>query len=245
MNFDRIIALRNNKTIYRDGDKAIKVFRRGYPKERVMREACYQCLARSLGLNVPEVYEVIETDGKTAIVSEFIGGRTLADIMRESPEKQREMLELLADINILINSKPAGIRRLEDHINDALQSLDIPAETADAVNGAGNAEGNAFLHGELVPENIIIADDGTPYVLDWVNACRGDAKFDYASAYLSFLMSGNEEAAQIYMETVCAKTNAKRDETEKWVLPAAVSLAGEKFGGERRYLLEYLKEAQK
>ena len=36
MKLDRIIAVRNNKTIYRDGDKCIKVFNEDYSKSDIL-----------------------------------------------------------------------------------------------------------------------------------------------------------------------------------------------------------------
>ena len=42
MKLDRIIAVRNNKTIYRDGDKCIKVFNEDYSKSDILNEALNQ-----------------------------------------------------------------------------------------------------------------------------------------------------------------------------------------------------------
>ena len=42
MNLDRVIAVRNNKTIYRDGDKCIKVFSPDFSKGDVLNEALNQ-----------------------------------------------------------------------------------------------------------------------------------------------------------------------------------------------------------
>ena len=42
MNLDRIIAVRNNKTVYRDGDRCLKVFNEGYSKADVLNEALNQ-----------------------------------------------------------------------------------------------------------------------------------------------------------------------------------------------------------
>ena len=39
MKLDRVIAVRNDKTIYRDGDKCIKVFGSSYSKADVLNEA--------------------------------------------------------------------------------------------------------------------------------------------------------------------------------------------------------------
>ena len=42
MNLDRIIAVRNAKTVYRDGDKCIKVFDETYSKADVLHEPLNQ-----------------------------------------------------------------------------------------------------------------------------------------------------------------------------------------------------------
>ena len=42
MNLDRVIAVRNNKTIYRDGDRCVKVFQKEYSKADVLNEALNQ-----------------------------------------------------------------------------------------------------------------------------------------------------------------------------------------------------------
>ena len=42
MKLDRVIAVRNNKTIYRDGDRCVKVFNEDYSKADVLNEALNQ-----------------------------------------------------------------------------------------------------------------------------------------------------------------------------------------------------------
>ena len=42
MNFDRIIAVRNDKTVFRDSDRCLKVFNDGYSKADVLNEALNQ-----------------------------------------------------------------------------------------------------------------------------------------------------------------------------------------------------------
>ena len=99
MNLDRVIAVRNNKTIYRDGDRCIKVFNEEYSKADVLNEALNQARIEETGLNSPKVLEVTMIDGKWAIVSEFIKGKTLSQLMEENPEKKAEYIELLVDLD--------------------------------------------------------------------------------------------------------------------------------------------------
>ena len=82
MNLDRVIAVRNNKTIYRDGDRCIKVFNAEYSKADILSEALNQARVEETGIKLPKVLEVTMIDGKWAIVSEYIKGKTLAQLMK-------------------------------------------------------------------------------------------------------------------------------------------------------------------
>ena len=50
---EKMIAVRNNKTVYRDGDKCIKVFNSDYSKADVLNEALNQARIEQTGLRVP------------------------------------------------------------------------------------------------------------------------------------------------------------------------------------------------
>ena len=52
MNFDRIIAVRNDKTVYRDSERCLKVFNSGYTKADVLNEALNQARVEETGLNI-------------------------------------------------------------------------------------------------------------------------------------------------------------------------------------------------
>ena len=98
MKLDRIIAVRNRKTIYRDGDRCLKVFDEGFSKADVLNEALNQARVEETGLNIPKIKEVTTVDGKWAIVSEFIKGETLERLITKNPEKADEYLDLFVDL---------------------------------------------------------------------------------------------------------------------------------------------------
>ena len=105
MKLDRVIAVRNNKTIYRDGDVCVKVFNDDYSKADVLNEALNQARIEETGLNIPKILEVTMVDDKWAIVSEYIKGKTLAQLMEEDSEKKDEYLELLVDLQLSVHAK--------------------------------------------------------------------------------------------------------------------------------------------
>jgi aminoglycoside phosphotransferase (APT) family kinase protein len=84
---------------------------------------------------------------------------------------------------------------------------------------------NSLCHGDFNPSNIIISSNNLPYVLDWSHAAVGDPLADCATTYLIFLMDGQTEIAEQYLEMYCNKTNTKHLSIKKWLpLVAASSL---------------------
>ena len=92
MKFEKVLAERKDKVIYKDGDKCIKVFDESYKKSDILNEALNQARVEETGLNIPKIHEVTKIDGKWAIVTDFIEGKTLAQLMEENPDKEDEYL---------------------------------------------------------------------------------------------------------------------------------------------------------
>ena len=55
MNLDRIIAVRNHKTVYRDGELCMKVFDETYSKADILAEALNQARVEETGLAIPQI----------------------------------------------------------------------------------------------------------------------------------------------------------------------------------------------
>ena len=121
MNLDRVIAVRNDKTVYRDGDRCIKVFNAEYSKADVLNEALNQARIEETGLKIPKILEVAMIDGKWAIISEYIKGKTLAQLMKEQPEKREEYIELLVDLQMSIHGKTCPLlNKLKDKMRQKI-----------------------------------------------------------------------------------------------------------------------------
>ena len=58
MNLDRVIAVRTSKTVYRDGDRCIKLFDSDYSKAEVLNEALCQARVEEADLLIPKILEV-------------------------------------------------------------------------------------------------------------------------------------------------------------------------------------------
>ena len=124
MGHDRIIALRNNKTVFRDGDKVLKVFDGSFKESEVLSEALNQARVEETGLPVPSVREVTLTDGRWTIVTEYIKGKTLGALMAEQPQRRGEYISRLVDIQLEIHAKrcPELVRQREKMIRHIIES---------------------------------------------------------------------------------------------------------------------------
>ena len=242
MKLDRVIAVRNNKTIYRDGDVCVKVFNDDYSKADVLNEALNQARIEETGLNIPKVLEVTMIDGKWAIVSEYIKGKTLAQLMAEDEDKKSEYLELLVDLQLEVQSKTCPLlNKLKDKMNRKIGQSDLEATTKYDLHTRleGMPKHNKVCHGDFNPSNIIIAEDGTAYILDWSDATQGNASADAARTYLLFWLSGDINGAKEYLELFCKKSNTAMQYVQKWMPIVAASQSVKGNEKEREFLLSW------
>ena len=243
MKLDKIIAVRTGKTVYKDGDRVIKVFENGYSKADILNEALNQARIEETGLNIPKILGVSTENGKWAIISEYIKGKTLAQLMTENPDKFDEYLERFVDIQMEIHSKKAPLlTKLKDKMNRKINQADIDATTRYDLHTRleGMPRHNKVCHGDFNPSNIIITDDGTPYIIDWAHATQGNASADVARTYLLFWLDGNIEAAKKYMELFCKKSDTARQYIEKWLPIVAASQSVKGNAEEREFLLSWV-----
>ena len=243
MKLDRVIAVRNNKTIYRDGDRCIKVFNTDYSKADVLNEALNQARIEETGLNIPKVLEVTMIDGKWAIVSEYIKGKTLQQLMDEDAEKKNEYIEMLVDIQLGIHGKECALlNKLKDKMNRKIGMSELDATTRYDLHTRleGMPKHNKVCHGDLNPSNIIIAEDGSAYILDWSHATQGNASADAARTYLLFWLGGDIDGAKAYLDLFCKKSNTAKQYVQKWMPIVAASQSVKGNEKEREFLLSWV-----
>jgi aminoglycoside phosphotransferase (APT) family kinase protein len=109
------------------------------------------------GYPVPEVFEV--RDGGKELVMERIEGPIMMDAIVKAPWTLPKYSKLLADLVERLSAIPAP---------DWLTQME---------------PGNTFLHIDMHPLNVIMSPSG-PVVVDWTNACAGNALTDPAFTYV-------------------------------------------------------------
>ena len=243
MNLDRVIAVRNSKTIYRDGDLCIKVFDSDYSKADILNEALNQARVEETGLNIPKVIEVATINGKWAIVSEYIKGKTLARIMEEDPDNKDKYLDLFVDLQIKVQSMTCPLlSKLKDKMSRKIGEAELDATTRYDLRTRleGMPKHNKLCHGDFNPSNIIITDNGVPYIIDWSHATQGNASADAARTYLLFWLNGDTETAKKYLDLFCKKSNTAKQYVQKWMPIVAASQSVKGNAHEREFLLSWV-----
>lgn len=239
MNLDRIIAVRNNKTVYRDGDLCMKVFDASYSKADVLSEALNQARVEETGLNIPKVHEVTLMDGKWTIVTDYIKGKTLSQLMLENPEKKDEYLEFFVNLQIEVQSKRCPLlTKLRDKMSRKISQTDFDATTRYELYTRLDdmPKHSKLCHGDFNPSNIIITEDGTPYILDWSHATQGNGSADAARTYLLFWLNGDINGAEKYLDLFCSKSNTEKKYVQKWMPIVAASQTVKGNEKEREFL---------
>ena len=243
MKLENIIAVRNTKKVYRDGDKCIKVFEEGFSKADVLNEALNQARIEETGLNIPKIHEVTMIDGKWAIVSDFIEGDTLADLMEKHPDRLQEYLDKFVDLQIEIQNKTCPLlNKLKDKMNRKISATKLDATTRYELHTRleGMPKHNKVCHGDFNPSNIIVKNDGTMYILDWSHATQGNASADVARTYLLFCLDGEEGIAKAYLDLFCKKSNTAKQYVQKWMPIVAASQSVKGNEHEQEFLLSWV-----
>lgn len=122
-------------------------------------EAAVMEHARTAGYPVPEVRDVAGPD----MVVRRVSGRTMADDLGRRPWHLSAHARTLGELHRRLHAipPPSGLR-------------------------APFGVGDALLHLDLHPQNVLLSADG-PWVIDWANAASGPAAMDVA---LTFVIAG-------------------------------------------------------
>ena len=242
MTLDKVIAVRTAKTVYRDGDLCVKVFNEDFSKADVLNEALNQARIEETGLNIPKIHEVTKIDGKWAIVSDFIEGKTLQQMMDDDPDKKDEYMNQFVDLQLTVLSKTCPLlNKLKDKMNQKISMAELDATTRYDLHTRlnGMPKHNKVCHGDFNPSNIIIAKDGTPYIIDWSHATQGNGAADAARTYLLFWLKGDTETAKQYLDLFCKKSDTAKQYVQKWMPIVAASQSVKGNEEERELLLSW------
>lgn len=245
MEFGNIIAERENKTVYHNGDKTVKVFAENFSKASIVNEVNNQAIIEEFGLKVPEVLSINKENGRWVVVSQFVEGEPLDKLMENNPEKEDEYLEMFVDLQIEVQSKTTNLlSSLKDKLHQQIRISDLPATVRYDfhIKLDSMPKHHKICHGDFDPSNIIIAKNGDPYILDWSHATQGNASGDAAMTYILFKLAGKEDMAEKYLDIYSKKSGTDKEYIKKWVPMVAASHSTECKNEEKQQLINWAEE---
>ncbi len=231
--FEKVLANRKTKTVYKDKDSVVKLFVEDYSKANILNEALNQArVEEGTSLNIPKLREVTKIDNRWALVSEYVDGKSLDALMQEAKDKEDEYLELFVDIQLEILSKNVSLlNRIKDKFRRKLNETTLIEENTkyellQRLEGMKNH--TKLCHGDFNPSNVIITPSGEWYVIDWSHATQGNASADAARTYLIFCMNGQNELADKYLKLFSKKSEIAVSNIQRWIpIVAATELTKE------------------
>ena len=226
MKYENIIAKRNDKMVYRDGNLKIKVYGKDTSKVNVLVSALNQAKIEETGLNVPKLHEVTTYEGKWVVVTDYIEGTPLDVLMQNNPEKLDEYLKVFVDLQATVHTKRApGLLKIKEKMSMKISQTNfddaLKYELHARLEGMPNHV--KLCHGDFNPSNVIVKDDGELYIIDWSHATQGNASADVARTYLLFMLAGQNDIAEKYLTLFCQKTGISRSYYLRWLPIVAAS----------------------
>ena len=242
-----ILEEKSYKVVYREGNIIVKEFTASHPKSDVFNEAYIHACVEEAGVPVPKLLGVNPVNGGWAISMEYVAGKTLWELMQEHPERTDEYLEKLVDIQLETGAyRVPHLRNTRVKLENAIKTLtDIDASTRYELLQRihGMPQHTKLCHGDLVPSNIVIREDGSYCVLDWAHASAGNAGADAAVTYMRFSLD-MPELAEKYLRLFCKKADMPIQYIQTWMPVVAAGQMTKHREAERELLEKWISVAE-
>ena len=165
----------------------LKLLKPGFDPQMLVVESTKTAAVHAAGGPAPSVSDLVEIDGRSGILFERINGTSMLDAILTNVDGGIGHVITFADLHaeVLGISVDTGLPDVKDFLAWKIDNADLPVgqRTTAKDHMAGLPVGDATLHGDYHPGNILLTPDG-PIVIDWGEASRGDAAADIARTLL-------------------------------------------------------------
>lgn len=244
------IAAGRTAEVFAVGDaEVLKLLRPGFDSQMLSTEyAKTAAIGAESGL-APGVSGFVEVDGRPGIVFERIDGDSMLDSLLSNPESSGGEAVAFADLHsdVLAVSAASDLPNVKDFMAHKIDNADLPASQRTIAKDrmARLPDGDATLHGDFHPGNILVTADG-PRVIDWGEASHGDPAADVARTMLLLtpesaagsLPQGPPASALIaafahaYLERCLHTTGVTSEAIAAWRLPTIAARLSEHIAEE-------------
>lgn len=227
------------------GDRVLKLYHRGRPRQDAFFEAAMLAVLEPHGLPVPRVHEVGAYDGRWGLVMDRIAGETLGAQGTASPAQTPllldEMVRLQRQLHAASEPRLRSLKtRLAYNITQA-PSLNPAVKERRLAALTDLPDGERICHGDLHPFNIIGAP-GKAVVIDWLDVTAGEPAADACRSYL-LLRLGAPEVAEPYLDGYVRQSDVTRNAILAWLPTLAAARLNEGTQDGEEFLIELAQSA--
>ena len=187
---------RSSEIFRLEDGRVLKLFFPDYPQEDAVREFKNTRIAYEQGCTDSKVYEMVEQDGRTGFIMDYIEGISQNDMPGKNPAYIFKGGKDLARCHVMVHSKES--HELQDIRVMACELLETPefnrfsAEEKAKLHDYIMAlpESDTIIHLDFHTGNVLVDDEGNCHIIDWMTAARGNRAVEYAM--MEFLFSDAE-----------------------------------------------------
>lgn len=244
-NLNNPIKERDTKTVYEDNGNTIKLFVENYSKSNILNEALNQArVEEGTDLKIAKLKEITMIDKRWALVSEHIKGESLEDLMKKNPKKIDEYFNLFVDIQLEVLSKNVPLlNRMKEKYRSRITESKLFEENTryELLQRLAGMDSHLKLcHGDFVPSNIIVTENGEYYIIDWAHVTQGNAAGDAATTYLRFCMHNRQDLGDKYLELFSKKSKISKMNIQKWIPIVAANEYIKQKPEEKEFLKQWI-----
>lgn len=233
--------------------QVLKLLKPGFNSQMLIVEMTKTAAVHAAGGPAPNVSGLVDIDGRPGIVIERIHGTSMLDAILTNDDDSISHVMAFADLHAQVLGTPVdtGLPDVKDFLASKIDNADLPLSqrTAAKDHMATLPNGDATLHGDYHPGNILLTPDG-PTVIDWGEASRGDAAADIARTLVLLtpesvagalpnpgtIASFVTEFANAYKERCTQATAASINTVAAWRLPIVAARLSEGIAEETALL---------
>ncbi len=229
---------------YEEG-KIIKLFKQEFPEDAINQEFLVSKFVHSLGIKIPQPFELTQLDSRFGIVFERMSGTTLLHEMTSKPWLINKQSRKLARLQYELHCHPAhdAVEELRYQKSVLVDNIQLaPLLTEDEKEQIksylkGLPDDNKLCHGDFHPDNVLIGSNSC--IIDWMTGMIGNPAGDVARTVilLSFGTLPNETCRTVkllisylrnriktaYLKQYLKLTGREFKEIDRWILPVAAA----------------------
>lgn len=226
--FGELVGRGAQAAVYARDDVAVKVYNAGYPKEYVFYEAAVMGFVEAAAIPMSKPYEVLDVNGQMCLKMSRVTGQSVNDMILGEPHRVQELMDDLVRLQMDIHARQIFMPvRLKPKLKELIAHnghLDAARKQALLALCETMPDGDALCHGDFHGDNVLF-HDGVYWVVDWIDAAKGDPLLDVCHSYVVHAFGGTEWA-EFYLARYCAASGTKREDVLQWLPIQAGSMYG-------------------